>query len=95
MTITLIIFVASFFIAYAILSQPGELLGFYPKLIWKSNLSDFYKKMFTCPYCIAGRWSLYLTLYLLYIGNAELTDLMAVPVVIILVYTFSKKVING
>lgn len=95
MTIPQIIFMSSLFAAYAILVQPGELLSFYPKYIWKLNLSGFIKKMLTCPYCIAGRWTLYATVYLIYAGKAALYDLLAVPVVIILVYTFGKKIING
>lgn len=90
------IIVAAFsitFSAYAILIQPGELLSFYPALIYKSKLPEIIKKMIVCPYCIAGRWSLYVALYLIIFENIDWIVLLSSPINIILIYLFIKKIL--
>lgn len=91
--ISTIIAMAVLFCAYDDLTQPGELFGFYRKWIYESNLSDFLKKMWTCPYCMAGRFTLYISILQIIYGSSY-EVLISVPAVIVLVYGHRKLVNN-
>jgi hypothetical protein len=89
--LTVTIYVSVVFIAYAILSQPGELLGGYRKMINISKLPTFVKKGLTCPYCLSGRYSLYVCLFMIIQGH-DPGILLAVPLTVIIVYFTTKKI---
>lgn len=91
--ITTIITMSVLFCAYDDLTQPGELFGFYRKWIYESKLSNFLKKMWTCPYCMAGRFTLYISAFQC-IEKGTFDYLIAVPAVIVLVYGHRKLVNN-
>lgn len=65
-------------LCYGILIRQGELLQWWARFVNFSDMPQKGKKLFLCPYCMAGQIAFFQCLFY---GH-----FMAIPVVIVLVY---------